>query len=86
MARAVGLAATAGAVFIAVYALGSARGWWEGSSCALASCGADDIEWAWYGVAVVATVAAVLLAMSTRQLFRDDESSRDDGASTLDDR
>ncbi len=70
LARAVGLAATAGAVFIAVYALGSARGWWEGRSCTLGACGAGDIEWAWYGVAAVATVVGALTLTWSWQMFR----------------
>jgi hypothetical protein len=56
---------------IVVYALGSARSWWEGSSCALASCGAEDIEWAWYTVAVVAAVVTGLLVVSAVQMVRD---------------
>ncbi|MEM9465764.1 MAG: hypothetical protein AAGA90_10345 [Actinomycetota bacterium] len=63
--------AAVGSVAIAVYSLGSARGWWEGSSCALASCGADDIGWAWYTVAAVAAAVSGLLVMSAIQMRSD---------------
>ena len=68
---AIAVAAAVASAVIAVYALGSARSWWEGSSCALASCGAEDIEWAWYTVAAVATVVTGLLVLSTVQTVRD---------------
>ena len=68
---AVGVAATAGSVAVAVYALGSARGWWQGSSCTLAACGADDIAWAWYVVAAVGAGITVLMILWLRQVTRD---------------
>ncbi len=67
----IGALATVGAVVITVYALGSARAWWEGSSCALAACGADDLTWAWYLVAVVGAAVSALMVFWTAQMVRD---------------
>lgn len=54
-----------------VYALGVAVGWWGGSSCALAACGAEDIAWAWLLLGVVMGLVTGLFALLTAQTIRD---------------
>lgn len=56
---------------VAVYAFGAGLGWWGGSSCALAACGAEDIGWAWLVAGIVMGFVTGLFALLTVQAIRD---------------
>lgn len=55
----------------AMYAIGAAFGWWGGSSCALAVCGAEDIGWAWFILGVVLACVTGLFALLATQTVLD---------------
>ena len=72
----VAVAATLGSIVITLYALGAVRGWWQGSSCALAACGADDVAWAWYVVTAVGAGGSALMLVWVSQIVRADVRRR----------
>ena len=65
------LLVTAGSAVVAVYAVGAGLGWWGGSSCALAACGAEDIGWAWLVAGIVMGFVTGLFGLLTVQTIRD---------------
>lgn len=76
-----GIVCSVGAVGFAVYALGSALGWWGGRIC-YRSCDTGTTPWFWWGVTVVVAVAAAAMTGWTRRMFSDHTELDGEGLQT----
>ncbi|MEM8709165.1 MAG: hypothetical protein AAGE98_22085 [Actinomycetota bacterium] len=75
------VAAMAGCLALAVYALGAGLDWWGGRVC-YRSCETGDTEWFWLVVAAIAIFGTGALVVGGRQLFGDRTEMDADGIAT----